>query len=78
MVLKGKLIPKEAGTTIKRQTLIKGKWRTKAKAQTTAKGRVKFRISLPNKPKKHKFRLKSKRTSNHGKLVSSTKRVRSR
>ncbi len=78
MVLKGKLIPKEAGTTIKRQTLIKGKWRTKAKAQTSAKGRVKFRISLPNKPKKYKFRLKSKRTSNHGKLVSSMKRVRSR
>ncbi len=78
MLMKGKLRPKEEGTTVKRQLKVKGKWRTKEKATTSAKGRVKFRISLPSQPRKYKFRLKSKRTSNHGKLLSPVMRVRSR
>jgi spore germination protein YaaH len=77
-VIKGKLRPKEQGTIVKRQLKKDGKWRTKDKVATNEKGKAKFKVSLPAKPKKFRFRLVAKSTENHGKLRSNTVKVYSR
>lgn len=74
-VIKGKVRPKEMGTVVKRQLKHKGKWRTKEKATTNKKGKIKFKVSLPSQPKKFKFRLVAKSTDNHAKLRSNVVKV---
>ncbi len=76
MILRGKIRPAEASTRVKQQLRIKGKWRTKATATTNGKGRVKFRVALPDKPGRLKFRLKAQRTTAHKVLLSAPVKVR--
>jgi spore germination protein YaaH len=77
VVLRGRLSPKVAGTTVSRQVRVAGKWRTRGSAVTDARGRVRFVVSLPKRPQRFTFRLKAKPTANHGVITSARVAVRS-
>lgn len=76
LIIRGKLRPKEEGTRVRRQVRVKGAWRNQAVAVTNEKGRVRFAVVMPGKPRTYRFRLKALRTPQHRVVLSQRVKVR--
>ena len=56
-----KLSPKKKNVTVKRQMLVKGKWKTIATKRTSAKGKVTFTVKWPKKRTTNTYRIVTKK-----------------
>jgi len=60
VVVSGQLAPTKAGVKVKRHSYINGKWRKRGFVMSSTTGAARFRVALPKKPGKFKFRLTAK------------------